>query len=549
MKSNVKETVEVMLETASNQSKYVHIEGRIVGNGPQCVLNIIDLTEHKFAEERLHQANSFLDSIVENIPHMIFIKDTKELRFIRINRAGEDLLGISKEEILGKNDYDFFSKEDAEKYTHKDKEVLNRREMMDIVEETIQTHEKGSRILHTKKVPILNEEGDPEYLLGISEDITERKLSENSLKVSEEKYRTMVNASPDGILLVDMNGVIMEISEIGLELLGAENKDEITSKYFYRFIPSDQRNTIKEIYERTMTEGISQNVEIKIRKKNRSIFLSEASATLIQGASGQPLSFMIIIRDISFRKKMETKQIHADRMANLGEMASGIAHEINQPLNIISMVMDRILFETSKTETIDIEFLKNKSDKIFENIIRIRNIIDHVRAFSRSHENFVSTAFDINVSIENAISMISEQLKHLGINLSLSLNRQIPSLVGNTYKFEQVIVNLLINAKDAVIEKKSKLTEYFEPSIEILTMHEGHFIIVEITDNGIGIGHDDLHNIMLPFFTTKDEGKGTGLGLSICYQIIKEMGGTIDIGSDPINGTKIRLILDIQSVK
>ena len=90
---------------------------------------------------------------------------------------------------------------------------------------------------------------------------------------------------------------------------------------------------------------------------------------LIQDPDGVPLSFMIIIRDISQRKKIETKQLHADRMANLGEMASGIAHEINQPLNIISMVMDKIIFESDKTDTVDLEFLKIKSDKIFENII------------------------------------------------------------------------------------------------------------------------------------------------------------------------------------
>jgi len=246
---------------------------------------------------------------------------------------------------------------------------------------------------------------------------------------------------------------------------------------------------------------------------------------------------------------METKQIHADRMANLGEMASGIAHEINQPLNIISMVMDKILFETARTGTVDVDFLKTKSDKIFDNIIRIRNIIDHVRAFSRSHDDFVNTAFDINATIQNGVSMIAEQFKHLGINLSLLLDTQIPPIVGNTYKFEQVIINLLMNAKDAVIEKKSGNEEYVELMVEIKSWQESHFIIVEISDNGIGIDNNELHNIMLPFYTTKGEGKGTGLGLAICYQIIKDMGGTIDISSSPLNGTSVKLMMDIHRIK
>jgi PAS domain S-box-containing protein len=382
--------------------------------------------------------------------------------------------------------------------------------------------------------------------IGTAQDITERKKVEQDLKISEEKYRTMLNASPDGILLIDLRKIITEASEIGLELFDAEKREDLIGEDFYQFIPDDEIDTINDIFEKTVSEGLVQNVELKIRKKNQSTFFSEISSTLIQAPDGEPLAFMIIIRDITQRKKMETKQIHADRMANLGEMASGIAHEINQPLNIISMVMDKILFEADKTETINIEFLKTKSDKIFDNITRIRNIIDHVRAFSRSDNNYLLTAFDINASIENAVSMMMEQFKHLDINLNTQLDPQIQQIVGNTYKFEQVIVNLLTNAKDAVLEKRSKQTEYCELRIEIISYQENQSLIVEIIDNGNGIDKEDIHNIMLPFYTTKDEGKGTGLGLSICYQIIKEMNGTIDISSDGQNGTIIKLTLNIQ---
>lgn len=377
-------------------------------------------------------------------------------------------------------------------------------------------------------------------------NITERKTAEHAQRKSEEKYRTTLNASPYGILLTDIKGIITDISEIGLELFGFHTRDDLVGKHFFRFVPSEEKNTIRKIVEKTMNEGIAQNIEVKIRKKNQSLFLSETSITLIQDSNGIPLSFMIIIRDISQRKKMEAKQIHADRMANLGEMASGIAHEINQPLNIISLVMDKILFVSANTEIIDIEFFKRKSDKIFENITRIRNIIDHIRAFSRSHDDYVLTAFDINSSIGNAASMISEQFKHLAINLNFNLEKPIPKISGNTYKFEQVMLNLLANAKDAVIEKKSKQEEYFDMIIEVRSYMDNQFIIVEVSDNGIGISNEDANNIILPFYTTKDEGKGTGLGLSICYQIIKEMGGTLEITSDIFYGTKIKIILTIQ---
>ena len=135
-----------------------------------------------------------------------------------------------------------------------------------------------------------------------------------------------------------------------------------------------------------------------------------------------------------------------------------------------------------------------------------------------------------------------EQFKHLGINLNLQLDKQIPQILGNTYKFEQVIINLLNNAKDAVIEKKSQAGRIFG-YYRLVSNHirKINLLIVEVTDNGIGISNEDINNIILPFYTTKDEGKGTGIGLSICYQIIKEMNGTIDITSDRFRWNKNKI--------
>ena len=157
--------------------------------------------------------------------------------------------------------------------------------------------------------------------------------------------------------------------------------------------------------------------------------------------------------------------------------------------------------------------------------------------------------FRSNSSIVNASSMIMTQFKHHGINLNLQLEQHLPLLVGNTYKFEQVILNMLANAKDAVTEKKSKSEEDFEMYIGIRSYEENERIFIDITDNGIGISHDNIKNIMLPFYTTKEEGKGTGLGLSISYQIIREMNGTIEITSDISTGTKFQLVLPVQKTK
>jgi two-component system cell cycle sensor histidine kinase/response regulator CckA len=163
-----------------------------------------------------------LAQIVENLPHMIFLKDAKELRFVRFNRAGEALLGYDRKELLGKNDHDFFPKEEADFFAKKDREVLDGGELVDIEEEPIHTRNLGERVLHTKKVPILDENGDPIYLLGISEDITEilqtrRELSNTQAELDASRVREMQKMELLGVVA---GGVAHDFNNLLVGILG-----------------------------------------------------------------------------------------------------------------------------------------------------------------------------------------------------------------------------------------------------------------------------------------------------------------------------------------
>jgi PAS domain S-box-containing protein len=368
--------------------------------------------------------------------------------------------------------------------------------------------------------------------------VLELDKQKKKLIESEELYHSLLRTSPDGIIITNLQGKITEVSDIAIELLGCKNRTEIEGSHFMDFIPQSSRRTLVKLFRTTQKEGLVQNLEIKLKRSDETEFSGELSSSLIKDNKGDLKAFMAVIRDISERKLFEKQLRHSERMAGIGELATGMAHEINQPLNTISLAMDNIIFALdnhSLTET----YLKAKTNKVFDNITRIKKIIEHVRIFSRDQEDFVQSTFEINKSIQNSISMISEQMAHRDISLNFSPGSDLPTLIGNTYRFEQVILNLLINAKDAIEEKKKKTCKNYKKKIDVSTKLVGNQIFVEIKDNGIGIKSEDIDKVLLPFFTTKAPGQGTGLGLSISYGIIKELDGEIDIQSKPQVGTTI----------
>lgn len=504
------------------------------------------ITDRKLAEKALAKSEELFKSVVNNSSDLTTLTDA-EGKITFLSPRCENVLGYSPDKFIGIKLPDIIHPDDMARCSNAWEDVYKNNVGLNEFEYRIVDSQGETRWLsHNAKMVQAND-----TVFGVQNtirNISRRKFAEQALKVNEEKYRTLLNSSPDGILLIDLKGIIIEVSEIGLELLGSTTRDELLGLNFLDFVPPDETPFAKEIIEKTLSEGLVQNTQLKIRRKNASLFFSEISSTLIQDADGVPISFMMILRDITQRMKMEAKQFHADRMANLGEMASGIAHEINQPLNIISLIMDNILFEASKDKMMEKDYLGRKIDKIFENITRIRNIIDHVRAFSRSNDDYILLDFMINSCIKNAVAMVTEQFNHLAIYINLQLQENLPAILGNTIKFEQVIINLLSNAKDALLEKKEIEKAEYAMFVLIKTYYEKQFVIIEVTDNGTGISKEDIDHIMLPFYTTKDSGKGTGLGLSISYQIIKDLGGTIEILDNEFLGTTFRISLKVKEL-
>jgi len=363
-----------------------------------------------------------------------------------------------------------------------------------------------------------------------------------SLIVSEEEYRTLLNASPDGIVLINLYGAVTEISQSALTLFGMENREDMLGRHFLRFLHFGQSGKVRKVVERLRKEGLAQNLEFTLLRKGYGFFPSEISAAMIERHHGAPLSVMILVRDISERKIMESKLLHSERLVSLGEMASAMAHEINQPLNTLSLIFENMMLEASNKEVLSKNYFERKSTKIFESIRRIRDTIDHIRVFSRSNIQAQTAPFDINKSIDNALSLMSEQIKQKGISLTFTPSNDLPQVEGNTFELEQAMINILSNARDAILEKQLHVAT-FPPAIQIRTRKDRGNLVIEVQDNGTGIRQEHLDQIMLPFFSTKEAGKGTGLGLSITYGIVRNMNGDIQVSSLWGEGTTLSIIL------
>jgi signal transduction histidine kinase len=247
----------------------------------------------------------------------------------------------------------------------------------------------------------------------------------------------------------------------------------------------------------------------------------------------------MVIRDISEHKKLQAQLVNSSKLASLGDMATGVAHELNQPLNIISMAAGNVE-RTLKRGEFDPEYQLEKMQRIRESVVRASKIIGHLRSFGRDSSE-VAQPFDPRDAVRGAIGMIGEQLKLSRIELVLALPTEVGAKVfGYALRFEQVLLSLIRNASDELIAhpsggvpKRIQIVVVFEPQGQVS---------ISVEDNGSGVPVALLENIFDPFFTTKVVGKGAGLGLSVSYGIVNEMGGKIVVVNTS-GGAKFEIIL------
>lgn len=482
--------------------------------------------------QELSRSNIFLDSVIENLPIMVFIKDGQELRFLRVNKVAEEIIGSPRSELIGKTDYDFFTEEQAEHFINKDREALESGKIIDIPEEAIQTKDKGLRYLHTVKVPILDEQKKPLYLLGISEDITERRQYEEKLLLSQ----FALDNAADCMYWIKADGQLAYVNKASCNLL-AYSYEELISMRIFDINP----NYTKDIWEarwEKIKQGKNLFYETSHQTKDGHSIPIEVWANYIKYSDEEYAC--TIVRDITKRKQYEEQLKLAKEAAEAANLAksqflANMSHELRTPLNAIIGYSELLQEEAKELEmkvfSDDLQKIQGAGRHLLG---LINDILDLSKIEAGKMEIFIES-FSVMDLISEVTATAQPLAKKQGNQLEVVNNGELGEMEGDMLKVRQVLFNLLSNA--AKFTKHGRIT--FMTSRE--TQNGRDWLTFAVSDTGIGIDSKKLGQVFEEFsqadLTTTRTYGGTGLGLTISRKLCQMMYGDIIVKSAPGEGS------------
>ena len=384
--------------------------------------------------------------------------------------------------------------------------------------------DKDGTLMHwmLRTSPIFDTRGNIVAAMEMSVDITHRRQLEDELEKSEKKYHEIFNHIPNPVFVLDAESLeIIDCNDSVKPVYGL-GKDDVIYASFMDLFAQDEKD---QYTGKIKTSAVINRVK-HLNRHGKILFVNiRISPAEYPGKK----VLLVTISDITQRLETEQQLIQASKMATLGEMATGVAHELNQPLSVIKTASSFSIKKLNKREPISAETLCDLLNKIDGNVDRATKIINHMRQFARKSDLDFEKV-QVNDVMQSAFEIFSQQLILRGIEVIWGLDRELPKINADPSRLEQVFINILINARDSIEERWGpEESEKADKRIVLKTRHEKDVVISEVCDTGMGIPESIKDKIFEPFFTTKEVGKGTGLGLSISYGIIKDCGGSIRV--------------------
>jgi two-component system NtrC family sensor kinase len=472
----------------------------------------LDVTERKKAEEALRESEEFRASLLANSPNPIsVINPDSSLRYV--NPALEKLTGFSAAELIDKKaPYPYWTQETLRKTIIGFRKAM--RQGDERAEELFQKKNGHRFWVKITSTPVMNN-GEFKYLLTNWVDITKRKQVEEALRQSEKKYKNLAEATSDLIWEADERGYFTFVSPKIKDILGYEAKEVIGKIRTLDLIPkAEVKEWLKRFKEINTKREPFFGFEITHLHKNGNSVLFETSGIPNFDSDGNFKGYVGINKNITERKRMEEQLMLTDRLASIGELASGIAHELNNPLTSV-LGFSQLLLEEDISPN-----LKEDIGTIYSEAQRASAIVKNLLTFARKHAPMRQLS-QINNILEDVLKLRSYEHKVNNIELEKRFAADLPEIMVDYFQMQQVFLNLIVNAESAMLEAHGR------GKMVITTARNNHAVKVSIADNGPGIAKENLRRVFDPFFTTKEVGKGTGLGLSICHGIVTGHGGRI----------------------
>ncbi len=479
-----------------------------------------DLDERRSLAHKLEHLSKYALDI-------IFIAD-EDLRIVEANDRALSTLGYSREQLIGMPARELFHPP-----SDFDLRVSDEMERGAAVFETRHRRSDGSSLPVEVSVHSGMYEGR-RFIQAIVRDISGRKQAEEALRASEEKFRAAFEFAGLGIVLVSPDGRIVETNRAFRAMLGYGDEDMRGVPCLRLHEPADGP-TPTEVID-GMCEGRIEHIELPRRfvRRDGSIAETIMRASALRDAAGTFRFSLGVVEDLSDRKRLEAQLLLADRMASIGTLAAGVAHEINNPLAFILANVDFAIGELGR-EGADPEVVRALEDAK-DGGARVREIVRDLKSFSRG-TNDDWELVDVRQVLRSAIGLAANEIRH---RAQLVVDEgEVAPIRANEHRLSQVLLNLLINAAQAIPEGHASENAV---RASTFTAPDGR-IVVEISDTGAGIPPEVLPRIFDPFFTTKPIGVGTGLGLSICHGIVTTLGGDIEVESAPGRGSTFRVRL------
>ncbi len=514
---------------AEHHPLWYRVQGQVLGVGDdrRWVGFMLDISDIKNQQLQAAAAHARLDNLIASAPAVIYVQRYVDGALLPAFFSDSllPLLGWTLADCTHDGLASLIHADDRDLYFERTRQLLREGN----VRSRYRVRDKqGNYHWLLDEAKLLRDDlGLPVEAVGLWLDVTEATLATEQIEQSEERYRILVEDSPamicryrpDLTLTFGNTPLANYLECLPAQLPGLNLGD---------WLSDEQRQAFTQRIRQLTLEFPVSTAEISLQLPGREHAWWVWSDRGVFDQQGTLVEVQAVGRDNTEVRRSQQQLTQSAKMATLGEMATGLAHEINQPLNVMRMAIVNVLKRLGSGE-VQVDYLTEKLQRLDAQVQRAARVVDHMRVFGRRSE-IEQQPFDPAQAVDGTLSLLSEGLRGKGVELRITPTDFAVHVKGHVDQLEQVLINLMVNARDALLSKREKDAQ-FRPWIALHCEHDGRQVRIWVEDNAGGIDPRLLERIFEPFFTTKPIGVGTGLGLSVSYGIVENMGGRLSVSN------------------